>query len=94
MSLDIALRALAASVADKDGQAARAPLRFTLGTVASVAAGEALDGNAAVSVTIGGSTQQAPYLASYTPTDGDTVAVLLSAGAPLILGQVIGLPNF
>lgn len=94
MSLDIALRQLASSVADAEGRAAKSPLRLVLGTVSTVTVGGAADGNAAVTVSIGGSAQLAPYLESYTPTAGDLVAVLLSAGAPLILGQVIGLPNF
>ncbi len=94
MSLDIALRRLATSVSDPERRAGSAPLRMMLGTVTIVTPGAAADGHAAVTVSVGGSAQQSPYLASYTPTVTDLVAVLLSAGAPLILGQVIGLPSF
>lgn len=65
-----------------------------LGVIATVTAGAAADGNAAATVTVVGSTGPAPYLASYTPTVGDTVAVALVDGSPLILGHVIGLPAF
>lgn len=69
-----------------------ATLKYRKGTIASVTAGAASDGHAAVSVTIGSDTIPAPYLASYTPTVGDMVAVLLVGNSPLILGSPIGLP--
>lgn len=65
-----------------------------LGTIATVTAGAAADGNAAVTVTVRGSTIDAPYLASYSPVVDDLVMVLLVDNAPLILGGVIGLPDF
>lgn len=65
-----------------------------VGTVATVTAGGASDGHAQVTVTVNGSTFAAPYLAAYTPTVGDFVAVALVDGSPLILGHVIGLPSF
>lgn len=94
MSLDIALRAFAASVADVDGRAGAVPLRFSLGTVASVTAGAATDGNAQITVTVGSSTQLAPYDSGYSPTNGDTVWVLISGGALFVCGKAIGFPNF
>lgn len=62
-------------------------------TVASVTAGAAADGNALVTITWRGTTVQAPYLASYTPTVGHVVTVLYQPpGTPLILGRPIGTP--
>jgi hypothetical protein len=61
-------------------------------TVASVNAGGSLDGAAAVSITRGGNTIIAPYLASYTPAVGHMVRVEFDRGSPLILGRIIGLP--
>jgi hypothetical protein len=62
-------------------------------TVASVAAGAAADGNALATLTWRGQSVQAPYLASYTPTAGHTVAVLyLQPGGLLIMGRIIGTP--
>lgn len=60
--------------------------------IATVTAGGAADGNALVTVTWRGATQQAAYLASYTPTVGHVVAVAIQAGQLLILGRVIGTP--
>lgn len=91
MALDDALRSLA------DIDSAQIPgevLLLRLGTIATVTSGAAADGNAAASVTVKGSTTPAPYLSSYTPTVGHTVAVLLVNNSPLILGRVIGLPAF
>jgi len=66
-----------------------------LATVDHVSAGAAADGNAAVFIALNSDVVAAPYLKSYaTPTAGDLVAVLFSNGAPLILGEVIGLPSF
>lgn len=72
------------------------PNRYTAanGTIASVTANAAADGNSAVTVTVLGSTIAAPYLESYTPTVGDMVRVEFTNGSPLILGAVIGLPSF
>lgn len=88
-SLGDAVRGFADTYTDDAGT-----LSMRLGTVATVTAGGAADGHAAVSVTVLGSTTPAPYLAAYTPTVGDLVAVLLVDGSPLILGHVIGLPSF
>lgn len=61
--------------------------------IATVTAGAAADGNALTTITWRGTTVQAAYLASYTPTAGHTVAVLYQPpGAPLILGRIIGTP--
>jgi len=88
MRLDDALRGLA----DTDDT----PERFTirLGTIATVTAGGAADGNAQATVTVNGSTFPASYLAAYTPVVGHVVAVALIDGSPLILGRRIGTPTF
>jgi hypothetical protein len=63
------------------------------GVIAAVAAGSASDGNALATVTYRGADIDAPYLASYTPTAGHNVALLIqSTGSVLILGRVIGTP--
>lgn len=64
----------------------------TTGTVATVTAGAAADGNALVTVTVDGATQEAAYLASWTPTAAHIVAVLIQGGVLTILGRVIGTP--
>ncbi len=62
--------------------------------VATVTAGAAADGNAAVTVTWRGQAVKAAYLASYTPTVGHTVLVLYQPpGGLVILGRVIGTPT-
>lgn len=40
----------------------------------------------------GANATQAPYLASYVPTAGDTVRVLIVNNSPTILGRVAGPP--
>ena len=71
------------------------PLVIRFGTVTAIASGAASDGNDQLTVSVNGSTQYAPYLASYTSrTVGDVVAVALIAGSPLILGKRIGAPSF
>lgn len=60
--------------------------------IATVTAGAAADGNALVAVTWRGVSQQAAYLATYTPTVGHVVAVAVQAGQILILGRIIGTP--
>jgi hypothetical protein len=61
-------------------------------TVATVTAAAAADGNALAVVTWRGANVQAAYLASYTPTVGHRVAVVVQGGALLILGRIIGTP--
>lgn len=56
-----------------------------------VAAGD--NGAAAAFIDVGGTNVPAPYLASYTPVVGHTVAVDFRNNSPLILGRVIGLPT-
>jgi hypothetical protein len=63
-----------------------------LGTITTVTAGAAADGNAAVTVSVEGNSVPAPYLASYSPTVADVVSVLFVGNSPLILGKPIGLP--
>lgn len=63
------------------------------GVVASVTPGGASDGNALATVTYRGVTQEAAYLASYTPTVGHTVLLLVtSTGSVVILGRTLGTP--
>ncbi len=63
------------------------------GVIAAVTAGAAADGNDLASVTYRGTTTDAPYLASYTPTVGHIVALLVqSTGNVLVLGRIIGTP--
>lgn len=70
-------------------------LGFRFGQVASVTPGAAADGNAAITVTVLGTTQAMAYLAAYaTPTVGHTVLVLSVLRYPVVLGRVIGLPSF
>lgn len=62
-------------------------------TVATVTAGGAADGNALATVTWRGTAVAAAYLASYTPTVGHVVAVVVQPpGGLLILGRIIGTP--
>lgn len=88
MSLDDALRGFAGQIGDGGGQKRRS----WRGVIATVVAGASLDGNAAVSVTVNGSTIPAPYLASYTPVVGHVVMVELVNGSPYISGRLIGFP--
>jgi hypothetical protein len=61
--------------------------------IATVTAGAAADGSALVTVTWRGTAVQAAYLASYAPTAGHVVAVVVQPpGGLLILGRVIGTP--
>lgn len=71
-----------------------ATVAYMNGTVASVTAGAAADGNAAVVVTVGDDGIPAPYLAAYTPVVGHMVRVQFVNGSPLIIGRVIGWPVF
>lgn len=77
------------------GKTAQGALQVSVepATVASVSAGAAADGNALVTLTWRGQAVAAPYLSSYTPTAGHTVAVLyLQPGGLLIMGRIIGTP--
>lgn len=64
----------------------------SLATVTSVAAGGASDGNALVVVNWQGVDIPAPYVSSYTPTAGHTVAVVRTGTQLLIVGRVLGTP--
>lgn len=61
-------------------------------TVASVATGQATDGNALVQINWQGTDVYAAYLASYTPAVADVVAVAKTGPQMLILGRIIGTP--
>jgi hypothetical protein len=62
-------------------------------TVATVTAAAAADGNALVTVTWRGASQQAAYLSSYAPVVGHVVAVVYQPpGGLLILDRIIGTP--
>lgn len=66
---------------------------FEPGTVTAVTPGAASDGNALVLITYRGVSVNAAFLASYTPTVGHVVTLLVSSsGQILILGRVIGTP--
>lgn len=87
-----AVRRLAQAVA---GQVTNPSVYLHSTTVTVVTPGASLDGVAAVSVAVNADNVPAPYLASYlSPTVGDQVSVLLIDHSPLILGRVVGLPNF
>lgn len=90
--LDRALGRFARTVATSD----TGGLKLRVGIITAVTPGAAADGNDAVTVDVNGNSVPAPYLASYTPVvDPDNlVAVLLIGNSPLILGQIIGLPDF
>lgn len=90
MSLRRSMRRLA----DRISPATTGTHRFKLATVDHVTAGAARDGHTAAFVRYGADVIPAPYLASYTPVAGHLVEVLLVDSSPLILGQVIGLPDF
>ncbi|GAA2566404.1 hypothetical protein GCM10010435_44510 [Winogradskya consettensis] len=63
------------------------------GKVTAVAAGAASDGAALLTVTYDGASQEVAYLASYTPTMGHNVVLLVSSdGALLCLGRAVGTP--
>lgn len=85
-----ALRRLADNLDEKPAKS----YRFERGTIDHVTAAAARDGHAAAFVAIGADIIPAPYLASYTPVAGHMVDVRFDDGSPLILGQIIGLPNF
>lgn len=90
MSLDDALRDYATHAEKPPAQAL---VTCREGTVKTVTAGGATDGNAQVVVTVDGNDLLAPYLASYAPAAGHRVRVLFVGGAPLILGRPIGFPT-
>jgi hypothetical protein len=63
------------------------------GVIATVTPGAASDGNALATVTYNGATQEAAYLAAYTPTVGHNVLLLVtSTGSVVILGRILGTP--
>lgn len=63
------------------------------GVVTTVTPGGASDGNALAVVTYRGVTQSAAWLASYTPTVGHNVLLLVtSTGSVVILGRILGTP--
>lgn len=89
MGLSRELKRVATSMHDRTPAV---PLRMRIGTIASVTAGAAADGNSAVSVTIGGDVVASPYVSGYAPIVGHRVYVLINKGSPLIAGRVIGFP--
>lgn len=62
-------------------------VRHRTGTVTAYTAGELT-----VSVQIGQDTIDAPFLATFTPTVGDMVSVLINNGSPVVLGPVNKVP--
>jgi hypothetical protein len=75
------------------------PMSVITGTVTTVAAGAAMDGNAQVTVTlVNGDTTDCWYPDSYTPTVSDVVLVGLPGAigkgkSPVILLHLIGQPT-
>lgn len=91
------MRALAHRLADQHADASRESARHpqvVIGTVATVTAGKAADGNALVTITIGtGAVTAAGYGPSYTPAAGDRVSCLLTTDNQLIVNdKIIGYP--
>jgi hypothetical protein len=68
--------------------------KLRVGTIQTVTAGAATDGNAAVTVKVDGTTVPAPYNLNYTPTVGHVVLVALIKGSPVIVCRVGGFPSF
>jgi hypothetical protein len=62
------------------------------GTVLSVTAGAAEDGNALAEVTWRGLSVEAAYLSTYTPVVGHVVLLLVQPPQLTILGRVVGTP--
>jgi hypothetical protein len=92
------MRRIARRIAEKTEALPGHNLAFITTTVATVTASASRDGTYQIAITLNADTILAPYLAAYsnghTPTVGDTVAVLLSDGSPLILDRIRGLPTF
>lgn len=66
---------------------------FESATVSAVTAGAASDGNALCTVTWRGQAVDAAYCATYTPTVGHTVVVVVQPPASLlVIARVIGTP--
>ena len=84
MALEQSLARLAAALTPDDGGQT---IRVRLGVVTTVTGGVA-------SVRLGGDTIAAPHLDGPTLTAGDTVALLLVDGSPLILGRIAGVPDY
>jgi hypothetical protein len=61
-------------------------------TVLTVTAGAASDGNALVTVSWRGVSIAVPYVASYTPTVGHVVQLLIQGPQKIIWGRVYGMP--
>lgn len=68
------------------------PLTAIQATVTTVQAAAAVDGNPLATCTWQQATFTAAYLASYTPTAGHQVLVLLVGSDPVIIGRVVGTP--
>lgn len=65
---------------------------WAVGTVQTVTAGAAADGNPLVSVRWQGSNVLAAYLSSYTPVVGHVVVMARVGAGLLIIGRAIGTP--
>jgi len=89
-SAELAASIRAVGRALTDGTGSR--VAFRTGTIHTVTAGASADGVAAAVVTVDGNDIAAPYAASYTPTVGHLVMVLLIDNSPFILGRIVGLP--
>jgi hypothetical protein len=89
------LAQIARRLADQQKTQAQAPPadRFVWGTIATVTAGAASDGNALVTVTWRGATVTANgYLSSYTPVAGNRVLCTYIGNQLIVLGRTVGAP--
>ena len=83
------------ALADLIADAASGPdlLRMEQGTIVSVAAGAAADGNALVTVSWRGTSVACPYPSTYTPGAGHVVLLLVAIPRLVIIARLIGTPS-
>ena len=67
-------------------------LRMEQGTVVTVAAGAAADGNALVTVSWRGTNVACPYPSTYSPAVGHVVLLLIDPPRVVIAAQLVGTP--
>lgn len=85
-------RRLAAAIKANTPAGATPAAWFSPAVVATVTAGGAFGGTAKVEVDWLGGRYVVPYLATYTPTVGHTVLLMIQDPQAVIFGQVIGRP--
>ena len=67
-------------------------VRMEPGTVVTVVAGAAADGNALVTVSWRGTSVAVPYPSSYTPVVGHVVLLLVAPPQVVIVARLLGTP--